>query len=137
MKKNQLSKEYQVKIGRTPTSKNNLTNISFFNKRGASTEEKGNKSMFRNFLEFKKGNPLLDKTSKETAKMDSEHSKEMYKNFLNNNNIPVTTSTSLPPNPHSAGNLNGFELIEKIFKFMKPKISPELYVLDPFTIERL
>ena len=121
-------KDNTYKIGRTHASKNNSNNISLSNKRGISSEDKYKKSLFKNFLEFKKSNPLLEKNK--VSKTDYEQSKEAYNVYLNSNVIATATSTSLNNNLNSSvGYLNGFELIEKIFRFMKSKIPSELYVI--------
>lgn len=124
-----LPKEINLNIGRTPTSKI-TNNISLFNKRGVSTEEKNNKSLFKNCLEFKKSNPYLEKINKPLkTEVTIDKSKENH-NILLTSNVLVTATTS------SIGNINNslvsidyFEIIEKIFRFIKPKISHELYVL--------
>jgi hypothetical protein len=120
-------KDNITKIGRTHASKNNSNNISLNNKRGISSEDKYKKSLFKNFLEFKKSTPFVEKNK--ASKTEHEQSREAYNIYLNSNVMATATSTSLNNNlNNSLGCLNGFELIEKIFRFMKSKIPSELYV---------
>ena len=120
-------KEISQKVGRTPTGKS-INNISLMNKRGVSSEEQNNKSLYKNYLEYKKSIPHLDKTISKLiiTEIANDQTKENNNSLLNKKALVATSSIS---NLNSIlNNINCFDILEKIFVFIKPNIPFDLFV---------